>query len=184
MANEQQLMVDLETLSTKHNAAILSIGACIFDPRAEIGETIDEFYLVISAESNEQAGRHFSAGTLMWWLQQSQAARDALSVDPHNLTDALTKFRLFVNKGKVNRVWANSPSFDCVILEDAMASLGMMCPWQFWDTRDVRTIKDLAVSDDGSFPNMPTGKNVAHNALDDALKQAMVVQYAYQKLGV
>lgn len=180
MANETQLMVDLETLSTRHDAAILSIGACMFDPRTP-GEVLNTFYCVISAESNELAARHFSAGTLMWWLQQSQAARDALSVDPKNLQDALTKFRLWVNAYKPTRVWANSPSFDCVILRSAMDHFSLQVPWHFWAERDVRTAKEFAVDEDGSFPEIPTSQGTAHNALDDAIKQAYQVQYAYCK---
>ena len=43
------VMVDLETLSTKPNAAIVSIGAVFFDPKT--GELGDTYYQVIDIET-------------------------------------------------------------------------------------------------------------------------------------
>ena len=42
----KQLMVDLETLSTRPDAAIIAIGAVYFDKVT--GETGDEFYCTIT----------------------------------------------------------------------------------------------------------------------------------------
>lgn len=54
-------MVDIETMATTSDAAILSIGACAFDIRSH-DEPSDTFDITISLESNEAEGRRFSAG--------------------------------------------------------------------------------------------------------------------------
>jgi hypothetical protein len=181
------VMVDLETMSTRPNAAILTIGAVQFDP---FGNDTEEnikadrrrhFYETISFESNEAEGRHFSAGTIKWWLGQSHAAQKALLNPTTHLRGALTGFRMWVNgcTPKVDRVWAKSPEFDCIILKDAFDAVGEMWPFSYWNSRDVRTVVELAYPE-GNEPEIGVG--TAHNALDDAIRQALAVQNAYRIL--
>jgi len=79
--------------------------------------------------------------------------------------------------------WANSPSFDYVILEQATKSLGMRWPFFFSWYRDTRTLYDVA------WPNGPedrpqTNAGVHHDARDDAIAQALMVQAAYKEIGL
>ena len=173
------LMVDLETMSTTTHAAIASIGAVIFDPREDAVDACPTFYQAVDLTSNEKAGRHFSGSTIAWWLQQSEGARGALLTDVLPLHTALTKFQLWIAKHKPIVCWANSPSFDCVILKDAFGQHHMNWPFKYWEERDVRTIKDAAYPD-GDCPKIRLG--VAHGALDDALSQAMTVQRCFSAL--
>ena len=177
--NTPSLMLDLESMSTRHDAAIVSIGAAIFDPYipGEIGAT---FETTIAMASNTELGRHIDPGTVQWWLTQSKTAQEALlGGDQYQLKHALTLFRAWVIEQNVQRVYANSPSFDCVILRSAFDAAGLRTPWQYWAERDVRTLKDLAQDANGELPNFETG--VAHKALDDCLKQIAIVQTAYQR---
>jgi hypothetical protein len=174
------LMTDIETMDTEPSAAIVSLGACIFDPHGE--GPIDTFYRAISLEDNVKRGRTMSAGTVLWWMQQSDSARQALVKDVTNLHGALVEFSLWVAGHNPCRSWANDPDFDYVILSHAMRSLNVLVPWKFWETRSMRTIKDLS-HPEGDFPDF-TGDGVAHNAMDDAIKQAIGVQYAHAKLGI
>lgn len=77
------------------------------------------------------------------------------------------------------RVWAKDPDFDVVILRNAFAQIGEMFPFKFWETRSVRTITELAYPD-GDPP--PIGVGVAHNAKDDAIRQALMVQHCHHVL--
>lgn len=174
------LMVDLETMDTAPSAAIVGLGACIFDPRSDT--IADSYGCTISLEDNIKNKRTMSAGTVLWWLQQSQAARDALVTDPVSLRNALIGLRNLCEKHQPTRFWANDPDFDYVILGNAYESLDFIVPWKFWATRSVRTIKELA-HPNGDFPDF-IGEGTAHNAMDDAIKQAVGVQYGYAKLGV
>jgi exodeoxyribonuclease VIII len=73
--------------------------------------------------------------------------------------------------------WSHGATFDLVIIEDVLRQLGKPAPWNFWQLRDTRTIFDL-----GLDPDMPKGG--LHNALEDAIRQAVGVQNIYRKLGI
>jgi len=161
------LMVDIETLSTEKTAAILSIGACYFDPATnEIGNT---FYRNVDTQSCLDAGLTESQSTRDWWAKQGESAKAVLSTpEPEPLYDVLLAFFSFAVGSK--RVWANAPSFDCDILSNAYQATGLTKPWKYWQERDCRTIKDLA---HGLMADKVT--MIKHYALDDALWQARCV---------
>lgn len=173
------LMLDLETMSTRHNAAIASIGAVIFDPNTDTLDGCPTFYQTVDLESNERDGRHFSGSTVAWWLKQSEAARVALVSDQLPLQKALERLTAFIVAHKPVIVWANSPSFDCTILRSAYSHHHKHFPFEYWAERDVRTIKDAAYPN-GDAPQCRRG--VAHGALDDALSQADLVQRCHAAL--
>jgi hypothetical protein len=166
-------MVDLETMSTRTNAAIASIGAVIFNPLDNTLDNCPTFYQVVCLESNDKDGRHFSGSTISWWLKQSEAARAALLTDSLPLHTSLMRLNVFIAQHRPLLVWANSPSFDCAILKGAYAHHHMTWPFDYWKERDLRTLKDIAYPN-GDAPKCQRG--VAHGALDDALAQAELVQ--------
>lgn len=60
------LMIDLETMGSKTNAPIVSIGAIFFEPKtAELGP---EFYTVVNLESAMHQGASPDGDTIIWWL--------------------------------------------------------------------------------------------------------------------
>lgn len=186
----RHIMVDLETMDTEDSAAILTIGAVCFDPRGKDTEEsmrnkLDEghgFSIRCSLESNMVLGRTVSAGTIMWWMNQSESARDALvNGKQYPVGMALSNFRQWLTalKPKATRVWAKDPDFDCNILVHAMKMTHEIWPFHFADNRSVRTIMDLAYPD-GDCPRI--GEGVAHDAYDDAVMQALVVQHCHHVL--
>jgi len=187
---DRACMVDIETLSTLPNAAIITIGAVLFDPRGEdTEETLREHAMLfgpISFESNEAEGRHISASTMAWWLKQSPEAQAGLfEGDVVPLRAALERFRQWVNNASPapTRFWAKDPTFDGVILEDAFRSMGLMWPFKFWETRSVRTCMELAYPPGGLRGDFPQiGVGVAHNAVDDSIRQCLSIQHAHHVL--
>ena len=92
-----------------------------------------------------------------------------------SLSDAMDQFHKFAWGCKA--FWSHGATFDLVIIEDVLRQLGKPVPWNFWQLRDTRTIFDL-----GLDPDMPKGG--LHNALEDAIRQAVGVQNIYRKLGI
>ena len=88
--NTVQVMIDLETMSTRSNAAICSIGAVKFTIESGI---IGTFYCTIEAQSCKNYGLHFSKETIEWWMRQNKEALKALTTNCIPLEDALTKFK-------------------------------------------------------------------------------------------
>jgi DNA polymerase III epsilon subunit-like protein len=157
----ERVMVDIETLGREPGCVICSIGAAKFDAR-EVGET---FEASVDITSCQEFGLEIDAETLAWWLTQSSEARAQL-VGGDGLADVLADLNRFI--ADAAEVWANSPSFDLAILEAAFESCGVSAPWEFYETRDFRTIKNLGVShgieQDG----------IEHDAVDDAVHQATI----------
>ena len=60
-----QVMVDLETFGTKHDAVIVALGAVKFDPSDEFFISF-KFYCTIDPSSCEAYGLSLEANTVMW----------------------------------------------------------------------------------------------------------------------
>jgi len=158
-AEHDRVMLDIETLGTDPGAAIVSIGAVRFSTEG-LGA---ELYESVSLASCLDAGLAVEAETFEWWLDQDAAARAALSGgDP--LAEVCDRFAAFYDGSE--ELWAKSPAFDAVLLATAYQAVDREPPWQFWRTRDVRTVQALPES--VSLPDDGT----AHHALADARKQA------------
>ena len=169
------VMVDLETMGTGNDAAIISLGAVKFDPMTE--EIGDKFYVRVSLESSKAHGLTLDASTIMWWMHPDRAAaREALIVDEdHDLATALEGFSMWYGTDTLP-VWGNGATFDNVILRAAFRACNMETPWPFWADRCYRTLKSLA-------PDIQLERRgTHHNALDDAETQAAHMQHIVQHL--
>ena len=169
-------MVDLESLGTRPDCAILTIGAVKFDPY-----TVDSFgdtlYHRIDVDEQLALGRAVQEDTLTWWMNQAEDVREeALGTEGRVSLETMYRDlnRFLVGVGNI---WCQGPAFDIVILENIYRQLGKPVPWQFWQIRDTRTIFDL-----GFDPDMPQGGK--HDALQDAIRQAVGVQNIYAKLKI
>jgi len=170
----KNIMADIETMGQGNNAAIVAIGACAFDP-AESGipdEPPCHFYTRVSLQSSVDAGMVIDPSTVLWWMQQSEAARKATFEGIEMpLGDALHSFAKWV--GGDFPVWGNGATFDNVIIRSGFAAVGLPVPWHYWNDRCYRTMKNLV-----RFKAEPFG--TAHNAHDDAVTQALHLQKIYQ----
>lgn len=168
-------MIDMETLGVTPDCMILTIGAVHFSPYGT-GVT-DSLYLKVSLEEQEQLGRTIDNSTLDWWSKQNPVIlEEALSdADRISLSEAVEKLHKFMWGCK--RFWSHGSVFDLMILENLYRQLKRPLPWNFWDLRDTRTVFDL-----GHDPEMP--QNSKHDALQDAIRQAIGVQNVYKKLGL
>lgn len=163
------VMVDLETLGRRPGCSILSIGAVAFCKERGLGR---ELYVVVNRPSQRELGLHEDPSTLKWWASQSEAARqvldDAEKDTSVTLDKALTQFTNFLSDFGLKRVrlWGNGADFDNAILINLYAALKLDPPWDFWNNRCYRTLKNLVKSD------KIVRAGTYHNALDDAKTQA------------
>lgn len=181
----RNVVVDLETLAKKENAAILSIGLVEVDLTAGfIGSTL---YVELDLAQSQRYGFDLDADTVMWWMQQSDEAKQLFArcneKDALPVPAALMQVSEFIlgepadeDYGEVPNprvnLWGNGSSFDNVILRNAYDRCGITPPWAFWRDRDLRTAKDMVEALTGkAFTKRVPG--VPHNALEDAVAQAM-----------
>lgn len=172
------VMLDLETMGRKGNSALVSIGAVEFNLLT--GETGREFYKVIDLQSCLDLGLEVEASTIYFWLQQSQAARDAITVDKKlPLATVLHMFKQWMDElpTEVN-IWGNSARFDIGKLEDAYRICKMENPWYFRSERDVRTLVAFAPHIKETLPFEGTH----HNPIDDCKHQIKYCIATWKKL--
>ncbi len=171
------LMIDIETAGNRPTSAIASIGACRFDPHgASIG---DIFHVHVSLANGQRHGLTLDADTFLWWLgRKSNARRDLIAgqADAAPLVTALEALADFISgSGPEPEIWCNGNSFDLPILANACHAVGLPLPWKFWQERDLRTLialnKGIRIERAG----------IHHNALDDAIYQALLVQHIHAK---
>ena len=166
-----EFMVDLETMGSGPTAAIVSIGCVPFD-RESLTVGLDEFYTVVDLESSLKAGLTAESSTILWWMMQSEEARTELfSRRRAQLYEALSALRYWmaglVPAKNDRKVWGNGAAFDNVILSSAYKAVGLETPWNFWNDRCFRTMKN----EFADVP-LPDRSGLHHKAVDDARYQA------------
>lgn len=177
--SNRHLMIDIETLSSTNDAAIIAIGACIFNrvditdthqwlisPEWAIGHrsqrTKDDFWSNPEKVAPEVQQRMFS-GTKMPW-------------------DVADEFRQWVEfYSELNGAWANPPQFDYVILRSMFESLELPFPIHYRLERDCRTVFGVARSL-GLDLQSAYGDREEHDALSDAVAQARAIQLIWDRL--
>jgi len=174
-----EVMLDLETLSVRSDAAIIVIGAIKFNRNDAVKkmENMDTFYRRIDIESCEKAGLRIDTETKNWWYEQEHDVRYEALENPDRvlLKNALLDFSAWISPS--NKIWGNGDDFDCSILAEAYAKCNLPIPWKFWMTRDCRTLFDIAHIKNKDLPN-----NSKHHALYDCYRQIIGVQKAFCKL--
>lgn len=167
-------MLDLETLGQSSNAFIVQICITTFsldDPtyiRKSWSTNIDVWRL--------QEGSEIDQSTIQWWQSQDRDVRSRVMDGLQTLPNALTELMGWVSaQGMIDYLWANSPSFDCVILDNACKRnhIDNKLP-EFWAWRDMRTVVALA-NDMGA--ELPKLRNT-HDAEQDVINQISLLEKA------
>ena len=170
-------MLDLETMGNGNRAAIIAIGAVIFD---ESGVKDEGFYAQVSLDSSVAHGLEMDTSTVLWWLGQSDEARAAFKGNEAAwpLGQTLYEFKNWLEGFHNVQMWGNGAAFDNTILSAAYRKCDMEQPWKFWNDRCYRTMKSL-------FPDVKCERfGTHHNALDDARTQAWHLIEICEKHGV
>jgi|LauGreDrversion4_2_1035121.scaffolds.fasta_scaffold15043_5 hypothetical protein len=182
------LMIDIETLATAPDATILTVAAQAFDPLGQ-GYYQSSYYARVDFES--QADRAIEQGTLDWWAKQSEFAREEAfsESDRKPLDQVLDELGKLIWKSSA--IWANGPTFDMTILENAYKSYKKPLPWQYYKVRDCRTVYMLWPNEKfWDAPVAPTLINnevhrpASHHALDDCRRQIDLLQETLKQIGI
>lgn len=178
--SKMDVMIDLETLSTRPNAVILVIAAVKFNRTGKLTELkeMDTFYLRIDINSCLRKAMHSSQDTRDWWNKQDKAIREEAFGQPReDLSIALRQFVEWF--GDTEYIWSHGATFDIVIMNEAFRRCGLEAPWKFWNCRDTRTIYDIAGIRNNELPQA-----AKHHALYDCHRQIWGVKKAMNRLGL
>lgn len=159
------IVLDLESMGTQSDAAIISIGASVMDHPKQV------FHNAVDLVDSVKHGGTMNPQTILWWMEQSQEARNSFRYG----SPLVTVLQLFTTWVKAvselagcekPSIWGNGVDFDNVVLKSAYDRAGIDVPWGFRQNRCYRTLKNL-------YPEIPFIKPaVQHDALQDAIAQA------------
>lgn len=162
----EDLMVDLETLSTDSNGLILSISAVQFD--FETGEIGSIFNMGVNIHQQIVKGAHLDGNTIEWWLQQDTSAfANVRGMYRRPVDEVINEFNCFIVDNKIKNMWGNGCTFDNVMLRNMYKRHSRVFPLEFWADRDVRTVVDIFGIDRREIPFTGT----KHNGVDDCRYQ-------------
>lgn len=166
----RNLMIDIETLDTEDNGAVVGIGAVFFDLKTQtLGA---EFSAAIHPATAVRDGGIQSVGTWLWWLQQNEQIRKNLCFNGRDHAKVLDEFYEFVRSNcRVEDVipWGNSARFDLGKLSNAYRRLDLAAPWYWSKERCFRTIRNFHPQ---VAYNPDEKGDAAHDPLTDAKFQA------------
>jgi hypothetical protein len=174
-------MLDFETLATAPGATFVSLGAVAFNKSGVVSKELYEFDI----DDQLKSGREVSAGTVAWWMKQSEYSRKVFEHHDKKikLAEFFPMFSTFID-GALKKVgetrselkpWGNGANADVTWLEDLYRrhhpeSEGGI-PWKYWNVWCYRTFNALTKCKD--LYERPHGTH--HNALDDSLYQVNCV---------
>lgn len=189
------LMFDIETLGKREDTVVLTL-ACVpftFEERATYKQLMERgFYVKFNAQEQIRVWkRSTDKDTIAWWKQQSEEAREAAlypSDMDATMIDGLDALAQYIKgtdyKWKEGYLWARGANyFDYPKIEHMYDQAEVKIPFNTWKIRDVRTYVDILTGvDNGKYElNLP-GSHVAHNCLDDCVRDVMSMKEIYFKL--
>lgn len=144
--------IDIETLSTFPNAAIVAIAAKVFFYDRE-NEGCESFRANINPMSAIVNGFHVEEETCQWWGERSEEVK-RIATDPErplfHIKEALANFCGWVEDLKKKykcdtvQVWMEGTDFDGAIIRNALRRCfpekgRNVTPWHYRQMRDART---------------------------------------------
>lgn len=183
MSNGKQqlinIMVDIETTATCHNAGILTIGATVISDKLNLEP---DFYQKIRWDLLEQNGYIIDPDTMSWWNKPHNViARAEAFSGTNNMPEVLGNFNYWLRTVAPLgfNLWSKPASFDLSLIKDAMDKSGIVPCWTHQEERCFRTLEKTL-----HWIKRPTFIGTAHNALADAKNQAAhlatILQYIEQ----
>jgi hypothetical protein len=148
------IMFDIESLDLGPRSLTTQIAMYGFDMETE--ELLPDplhIYLPMQAQLDLIPARTISADTFVWWMGQSDDARQAFEKNvsdsfeelPILMRQLVRRFNKFTNNDQVEyELIAKGPQFDIVNVESLLRDCGMTKPWKYDRVVDLRTLMRYA----------------------------------------
>lgn len=145
-SHDSHVMVDLETLSTEHDAAIVEITLTRFTPKT--GEVHESLKVNFDIDELLRSGFDVSKSTLIdFWLSQPEKVRNRVLTEGQRLPleHGWALVYKFLKNIKNVKIWGKGPSFDVSKMAYTMKQVlyDQPLPWSYWNERCVRTINAI-----------------------------------------
>ena len=173
--NFSDIVLDIETLSLRPNALVLSVSAIGFNPMEITTNFSNNSTLDILLNLDDQPNRDINDDTVSWWSRQNPIIQKKVFGEEGRISvveaiDQITKFCWLKD-----RIWIQGPTFDVPVLNNLFEEYGKGLPWAYHTIRDSRTLLDLIPIE---------SESATHDSLADCIRQAIMIQKALSGLGV
>ena len=160
----KHIIIDIETLGRRNDAAITQVGII---PTDENFNALDQYLIQVDSNVWNTCNRTFTGETLLWWIQQTNTPISEFPTQIANSYKDLVEklnyiFRRYNTEDSI--VWTKG-SMDLFCRKDLFEYFNIDNSWKFWQPRDIRTAKEI-IKDWKTIEN-----NNSHNALNDALTE-------------
>lgn len=179
----KRVMIDLETLSTFPNAAVIAIGVVI----REDGQThkqarswfIDRDFVI----------GHEDPATIEWWNAQDPRVKDQVFGGNQLPKEALQELNGFLRSNGINpedggdgyRCYASPAMFDFPILRHQYQMLGIPPAWHWRSERCLSTIKK-EIRDHWNIEIPEVTPDLKHHPVHDCLSQFQELDLCFAEL--
>lgn len=167
------IMIDIETVSTKMNSAVIQVAMLRFDWEGNIS---DEITLELALDEQIHKGLDINSGTLSWWLDTNPDHLKHLLNNGQNVDSILNIIKKYITFE--DYLWCHA-TFDIPVLNNLFSTYNCKIPWAFKKVRDIRTLVDLANLD---LTQYNWDQEKTHDALDDCRFQVKYCCDAYRML--
>lgn len=161
------MMIDLETLSTKVDAVVVTAGWVIFDREAIEYREISSSFMSLAFQDQIAKGRRIDESTIRWHMNNPTETFKGEAYS--TMSQVVECLNADVIQLAVQEVWSKGANFDIAILETFNRDI-----WNYKLPRCFRSIQAL-------FPDCSEKNPLAHNALEDARDQAKELWRITQK---
>lgn len=191
--NGSDVMIDMETLSTRANPVVRSIAAVKFDlhipwPTVDPTQYAPLFEADVRLTGQQEAGLHLDVDTVKWWMQQSDAARERFARKEDERVDTVLvgldrKLRSVGTDVPWHdggaRVWAYGATADLVWLRSLFEAYGYAYPVHYrnlWCARTFAGVMEVGVPADYRKADEPE-----HDPYWDCVAQIRMLRHARTK---
>jgi hypothetical protein len=169
------ITLDIETLSLKPNALILSISAVAFNPFEITTDFSNNPTMDLLLDFDKQQHRDVNPSTVDWWSKQDEKVKNKIFSDTGRIPIPEAIGQLIKFCWLKDRIWCQGPTFDVTVLANIFDEYEKTLPWPYNAIRDSRTLLDLY-----NVQQPP----VTHDSIEDCIRQTMGVQQALRGLSV
>jgi hypothetical protein len=186
---------DIETLSKKSTAVILSMAVTYFDPVKKTSyEDMRKDTFFVKFNVADQIKRHqrvMDKSTLEWWSKQCLNVRiKSLKPSENDVTfeEGYAMMADWIKSKNDDKcyVWARG-NLDQIVLDDYLDQVGIEPVWFFTRWRDVRTAIDFMYNSTDGYTTVDCGgfnpfiDITKHDPVDDVIYDAMMLMYGETK---
>lgn len=185
--------VDVETLSRRPDAAIISIAAVPFRKDGAEPPAAEHFFVSVNATTCALSGLHFDMETVRFWEHADKEAKAALQAAPaRSLQEAVDGFVAYIERlkrdcGAEVVIWAQGTDFDIPVLKNAILRVSgeAELPWEYRNVRDARTYVEELAETLGEHEweevrkDMPK-PTLRHSALADCRDMIARIQFVHE----